>query len=326
MADGNNLLGLNLLSEAIQAQANRPQKTSQTTYSRPLELADMLARRQAIADKNTILQNALQARENFGYSLANALAGLPQQQGYGSWLGDATRAFGSAYAGRTDASIARAQKAIEDEQALIALDKAMGDQQVQEMAYSAPIVSSNAQGLPSNVVKTAQTAYLKLDPKLGKEFRDNPESFGYLAREADIGGRTPEGGSTGMFERAISSLAKGKVGDKALAKRGELLQKATQYVSAITDLAKQGGATGQMMNSDKEGQRAMAIFANPSAYSAEELGAAADSLVNLYDRMLTVAGMPTVEEGYNIVSQQVEQVKPQQEQAKSDPWAKYRTK
>lgn len=49
------------------------------------------------------LEKALQARRNWGYSMAKALAGLPQQEGYGSWLGNFGKAFGSAFMAPTDA-------------------------------------------------------------------------------------------------------------------------------------------------------------------------------------------------------------------------------
>lgn len=63
---------------------------------------------------NQLLQEELKGRENFGYGFANALAGLPQQQGYGSWLSDAARAFGAAYTGRRDSAIDRARKNYEN--------------------------------------------------------------------------------------------------------------------------------------------------------------------------------------------------------------------
>lgn len=175
--------------------------------------------------------------------------------------------------------------------------------------------------------KLAQTAYVKLDPDLPQKFRDNPKSFGYAAREADIGARTQGGGTTGMTERIVASVMKDRVGDEALKKRAELLQAGTQYVSAITDMAKQGGATGAMMNSDKEGQRAMSMFANPGAYTAEELAAAADVLIDLYDRMLAVQGMPSVREGYDMVTRMVQANQPQVQQPQTkNAWDKYKTK
>lgn len=57
-----------------------------------------------------ILDEALRRREGFGYSLASALAAIPQQQGYGTWLSDFARAFGTGMKGSTDKSAERAQK------------------------------------------------------------------------------------------------------------------------------------------------------------------------------------------------------------------------
>lgn len=105
---------LSVLGSGIQAQAMRPYKTSQQTVSQttttPVEFADMLARRNQIGSAREALGNALKQRENFGYSLASALSAMPQQQGYGSWLSDAARMFGTAFNARTNAAIDREQQ------------------------------------------------------------------------------------------------------------------------------------------------------------------------------------------------------------------------
>lgn len=278
-------------------------------------------------------------------SAANVLAQMPQGRSftgaYGTevinpWTdGVATlaRSFGSAYGDKLASEREAQAKDLENQIKAAQLDAEASKQQVvnttedtQMKVNLDPNIKSEQAKLAAQQ-KLAQTAYIKLNPKLGDEFRNNPDSFSYEAREADIGGRTPAGGTTGVGERALSAIMKGYVGDEALKKRSALLQEATQYVTAITDMAKQGGATGAMMNSDKEGQRAMAMFANPASYNSEELGAAADSLVNLYNRMLAVQGLPSVEQGYNQVTQMVQAQNPQtQIEQDNDPWAKYRTK
>lgn len=278
-------------------------------------------------------------------SLANALAQIEEPRSYKGGFGEEiinpwamgasalARGLGAVYGDRLASERETALKDRENElkaaQLALEADKKAITETVADdyIKYNLNPNIKNEQAQAAADQKLAQTAYVKLNPKLGDEIRKNKDAFGYAAREADIGGRTPAGGTTGMGERLVASVAKGYVGDNATTTRANLLQQATQYVNAITDMAKQGGATGAMMNSDKEGQRAMYMFANPAAYSAEELAAGADVLVDLYDRMLAVRGMPSVEEGYNQVSQMVEARKPQTiPEQPVDPWAKYRTK
>lgn len=124
-------------TQALQALAMRPQKTSAytTTTSTPRALADMIANRDRIGTATQELDDALKARETLGYTLANSLANIPQQQGYGSWLSDLARGFGSGATMRTNAQVDRAQKAydaqMKDLAEILAYDKAMGETQVQ---------------------------------------------------------------------------------------------------------------------------------------------------------------------------------------------------
>lgn len=126
-------------TQALQQIAMRPQKSLVTTQSTPYALDDLLATRARVGESRRVLDEALKAREGWGYTLANALANLPQQQGYGSWLSDFARAFGSGFTSPTNAKIDRMQKAYETEAkdlaTILALDKAMGDTQTQEIAY-----------------------------------------------------------------------------------------------------------------------------------------------------------------------------------------------
>lgn len=143
-----------VLADAIKTQAMRPQKTSQTTVSttKPVEYADMLARRNQIGAERQALADALKKRENFGYSLASALSAIPQQQGYGSWLSDLSRSFGAGFNARTNAAIDRAQQDYEAAQkdlaSALALDKAMGDVQTQEqtIGYTTPMTTDSGVG------------------------------------------------------------------------------------------------------------------------------------------------------------------------------------
>ena len=137
----NGLTGL--LAGAIEAQATRPQKTSviTNTTTRPYALQNMIANRDRIGQATSELNNALKAREGLGYTLASALAGIPQQQGAGSWLSDFARAFGGGMAAPTNAMVDRAQKKYEAEMKdlaeILAYDKAMGEtqRQVQQTKY-----------------------------------------------------------------------------------------------------------------------------------------------------------------------------------------------
>lgn len=121
--------------QALQALAMRPQKTSATTTttstSTPYALEDLVATRNRIGESTKALDDALKVRETFGYTLANALANAPQQQGAGSWLSDFARGFGGGMSARTNAAVDRAQKKYEAEMKdladILAFDKAMGE-------------------------------------------------------------------------------------------------------------------------------------------------------------------------------------------------------
>lgn len=297
------------------------------------------------------------ATKTRGEIIAEALAGVPEARSftgaYGTevinpWavgLSSLARGFGSMYGKMKESERESANTAREDaieaakimyeadnaarEDAIKAAQTAMeADKTVVEntvaddwLKYNLDPNAKQAQAEQEANRKLAETAYVKLNPHLGDEIRKHPEAFSYAAREADLGSRTVAGGETGILERGLASIAKAKVGDEALKTRARLLQEATQYVAAITNLSRQNGASATMMNSDKEGQRNMAMFANPSAYSAEELAAGADYLVDLYERMAAVANLPSVVEGYDQVTQMVEARKPK---TKEDVWSAYR--
>lgn len=155
---------------AIQAEANRPVKTSAytETMSKPLEFSDMLARRNQIGAERAALNEALKQRETFGYGFANALASMPTQQGAGSWLGDFARGFGSAFNARANAAIDRAKQDYESAQAdlatALAFDKAMGNRQIQsELVGYSPVATSNTKnGGAGSVGNGGLTQYTNL--------------------------------------------------------------------------------------------------------------------------------------------------------------------
>lgn len=135
-------------TQALQAIAMRPQKTSARTFttstSTPRALEDMIMRRNSIGANNQRLLDALKGRETWNYNLGAGLANLAPVQGYGDWGVNALRAFGGAMNRPTDAQIAREQAAQElaqkDLETALAFDKAMGEtqtqQQTQEMGYT----------------------------------------------------------------------------------------------------------------------------------------------------------------------------------------------
>ena len=178
MADDNYTLA-ELFGNVAQAIATRPQKTSVFTNtvsdSTPYALEDMLARRDRIGRASRYLDDVLKDRETVGYSIANALSGIPQQQGYGSWLGDFARSFGGGLTGMTNARIARAnaryENDIKDLETALKFDKEMGSRQVQnqtqsmgytEMPYGGNKVTAGGAGSGDGVAQYADLPGVKL--------------------------------------------------------------------------------------------------------------------------------------------------------------------
>lgn len=128
-----------VLGGAIEALATRPQKnvtdTTTTTTNTPYALANMLANRDRIGQATRDFDDALKLRETTAYSLANALAAIPQQQGYGSWLSDFARSFGGGMSAPFNARVDRAAKmhenTMKDLETILKYDKEMGGTQTQ---------------------------------------------------------------------------------------------------------------------------------------------------------------------------------------------------
>lgn len=135
------------LAGAIEAYAMRPQKTQVKTWTTssevPFARQNMIENRDRVRQASKALDDALKIRETTAYSLANALAAIPQQQGAGSWLTDFARAFGGGMAGPMNMYADRAQQAHENEMkdlnVILDYDKAMGgtttQSQDQTMGY-----------------------------------------------------------------------------------------------------------------------------------------------------------------------------------------------
>lgn len=183
------------IGDAITAYAQRPQKTSTitdtTSTTTPYALADMIANRDRIGRATREYDDALKLRETTAFSLANALANIPQQQGYGSWLTDFARAFGGGMSTPFNARVDRATKNYENQMkdlaTILAYDKAMGDTQTQrqnqtigyqEMPYGG--VNGKAKGQTANdkgkSVATTENVATTLGD-LYKTIDANPQAF-----------------------------------------------------------------------------------------------------------------------------------------------------
>lgn len=183
------------LAGAITAYAMRPQKssviTNTTSTNTPYALADMIANRDRIGQATRDLDEALKLRETTGYSLFNALASIPQQQGYGSWLSDFARALGGGAASPMNAYLARAgtkyENTMKDLETILKYDKEMGgtqtQNQVQTMGYQempwggvGGKGKATQQGVgPKDIVNTENAATTLGD--LYKTIDANPQSF-----------------------------------------------------------------------------------------------------------------------------------------------------
>ena len=165
------------IGDAITAYAQRPQKTSTitdtTSTTTPYALANMIANRDRIGRATREYDDALKLRETTAFSLANALANIPQQQGYGSWLTDFARAFGGGMSAPFNARVDRATKNYENQMkdlaTILAYDKAMGETTTQtqnqiidykEMPWGGTggTKAVGGQGGPDQVVQNIATA------------------------------------------------------------------------------------------------------------------------------------------------------------------------
>ena len=221
-----------LLAGAIEAQAMRPQKTSVTTTatSTPFALDNMIANRDRIGQATEELNNALKAREDLGYTLASALAGIPQQQGAGSWLSDFARAFGGGMAAPTNARVDRAQKKYEadmkDLANILAFDKAMGEtqRQTQTIGYTPmeyeTAQSSQKKGAGSESIGGIQAS--NFGRSIGYDPVENLPDFGPITRAA-------------ISEEQVNPILK-YIGGGTLAK-GLTEDKATQLQSTWSDIS-----------------------------------------------------------------------------------------
>lgn len=183
------------LAGAITAYAMRPQKSSVTTNTTstntPYALADMIANRDRIGQATKELDDALKLRETTGYSLFNALANIPQQQGYGSWLSDFARSLGGSTVSPMNAYLARAntkhENTMKDLETILKYDKEMGNtqtqRQVQTMGYQEMPWGGVGNKGKANAVENVGDKIAKSEittdnlADLYKTIEDNPNTF-----------------------------------------------------------------------------------------------------------------------------------------------------
>lgn len=131
----------------MSAQSGKPVRNKQIKKTTPYAREDMLATRNKIGEATRMLDEALKGRENFGYSLASALSNIPQQEGYGSWLGDFARSFGAGYATPTNLSVDRALRGytsrMKDLEDILKFDKEMGSTVETDLGYMYPESNNN---------------------------------------------------------------------------------------------------------------------------------------------------------------------------------------
>lgn len=214
-----NTLGA-LFASALEAQANRPVKTSETTTTteKPLEYDDILARRNQIGAERAALAKALEKRDNFGYRFANALSQMPAQQGAGSWLSDFARAFGAAYNAKTDMRIDKAERDYEKAQRDLAdalmYDKAMGTEATQKstIGYNEEPESTTGLSVSGGIAVNPQKltagadwlGMLKFDEKrkTAEAYREETENQRKFENATAFMGNADETAARDEFDRA----------------------------------------------------------------------------------------------------------------------------
>ena len=112
------------------ASSGKDLKNRQVQVTVPYARPDMIAGRDTIGRATRAYDEALKARETLPYTLASALATVPQQQGYGTWLSDFARGLGTGGTMFTNAQLDRAGKKYANEMKdlaqRLAYDKEMG--------------------------------------------------------------------------------------------------------------------------------------------------------------------------------------------------------
>lgn len=187
-------------TQALQALAMRPQKTSATTTTTtrttPYALDNMIANRDRIGQATQELDDILKARESFKYRFGQGLANVtPQNESGAGWLSGFLRGVGGGLTGYVDNRAARAQQKYENEMKdlaeILAFDKAMGDTQTQvqnqvigytPMEYGMGTGSKTAQGKGVDSVSGVQQS--NFGRSVGYDPVENLPDFGPITRAA----------------------------------------------------------------------------------------------------------------------------------------------
>lgn len=131
----------------LASSSGRPVRNKQVQTKTPYAREDMIASRNKIGEATRYLDEALKQRENFGYSLANALSAIPQQEGAGSWLTDFARGFGGGFATPTNLAIDRAVRGYtnqtKDLENRLKYDKELGETVETDLGYFYPESNNN---------------------------------------------------------------------------------------------------------------------------------------------------------------------------------------
>lgn len=144
MAEGYTPASFGPLASLLSTGIDKPQKEHQKTTTKPLAYDDILKRRDTLSGLQKDFDDAMKTRESIGYSLVNALAAIPQQQGYGSWLTNFARSFGGAMTNPMNMYVDRAKtnyaNGINAAKLGLDFDKALGSTTSTDYSYSAPSV------------------------------------------------------------------------------------------------------------------------------------------------------------------------------------------
>lgn len=142
------------LAGLLASASDKPLKERQVATTRPTAYDDILKTRNSILGFSKELDDAMKIKESTGYSLANALANIPQQQGYGSWLSDFARAFGGGMTNAANNYVDRAKAKFTNDlnlaKAGLDFDKALGNTVTTDYEYSAP--GTGAQSLMASLL------------------------------------------------------------------------------------------------------------------------------------------------------------------------------
>lgn len=314
------LTGQTAQTNALNAIASRPQKEFQET--KPLEYADMLARRNQIGAERAMLNEALKQRETFGYGLANALASMPAQQGAGSWLGDFARGFGSAFNARANAAIDRAKQDYEAAQAdlatALAFDKAIGEQQTMDyraVPYATGKTGTTAGG-GTGVDTISGLPIENFGRSVGYDPVANKLDFGPITRSASSGEQLAVGNwltvpgsnalAKGLTEEKSADLQDlyGDIAENILTgKVLDFVGKAGSVRIADTEPEKKtifGPLSGYMDMSDEQLNRAIERSRNNFVSLAVKKGIPAEEAKSWYNSAFTVPKSLRSETMYNI--------------------------